>query len=49
VDESLPTFPRVAAENVGETRVQFDLILVQILVEFLGAQYLCDAYQLKKD
>ena len=43
VDESLPTFARVPAENVGETQVEFDLILVEVLVQLLGAQDLSDA------
>ena len=47
VDESLPTFARVSAENIGEARVQLNLVLVQILVELLSAQHLGDANELK--
>lgn len=36
------------SQNIVETRVQFDLILVQVFVQFFRSQYFRDAHQLKK-
>ena len=47
VNESFPSFSRVTSQDVGEARIKFDLILVQILVQLLRSQNLGDTNQLK--
>ena len=46
VYKPLPTFPGVSPEYIGEPRIKFYLILVQILVELLRPQHLSNPDQL---
>ena len=40
VNEALPAFSGMATQNVGEPRVQLNLVLVQVLVELFSTEHL---------
>ena len=46
VNKPLPSLARVTTEDVGEARVEFNLIFVQILVQLFSPEHLGNPHQL---
>lgn len=45
-NEPRPWFPLVSAENIVVLRVQIDIVLFQIRIQFVCSEYLCDLDEL---
>lgn len=48
MNESLPSLTRVSAQDVIESRIEIDVVFLDILEKFFSTQHLCDSHQLNK-